>query len=109
MTVIQESKLSSNSKNPCIRNYTTVRRDRPHGHGGGLLVFIHESITFSKQPSSTETLSDPQLEELTIKADIGNTKLIVVVVVDLPLLRVAVEGSDNPVFSREALPGVSST
>ena len=77
MAVIQESKLTSKSKNPCIRNYTTVRKDRPHGHGGGLLVFIHESITFSKQPSSPETLSDPHLEELTIKADIGKTKLII--------------------------------
>ena len=65
VAVIQESKLSSKSKNPCIRNYTTVRKDRPHGHGGGLLVFIHESITFSKQPSSPEALSDPHLEELT--------------------------------------------
>ena len=77
MAVIQESKLSSKSKNPCIRNYTTVRKDRPHGHGGGLLVFIHESLTFSKQPSSPEALSDPHLEELTIKADKGNTKLII--------------------------------
>ena len=77
VAVIQESKLTSKSKNPCIRNYTTVRKDRPHGHGGELLVFIHESITFSKQPSSPETLSDPHLEELTIKADIGNTKLII--------------------------------
>ena len=65
------------SKNPCIRNYTTVCKDCPHSHGGGLLVFIHESITFSKQPSSPEALSDPHLEELTIKADIGNTKLII--------------------------------
>ena len=76
MPVIQESKLSSKSKNPCIRNYTIVRKDRLHGHSGGLLVFIHESILFSKQPSSPEALSDPQLEELIIKADIGNTKLI---------------------------------
>ena len=74
VAVILESKLSSKSKNPCIRNYTTVRKDRSHGHGRELLVFIHESITFSKQPSS---LSDPHLEELTIKADIGNTKLII--------------------------------
>ena len=74
VAVIQESKFSSKSKNPCIRNYTTVHKDRPHGHGGGLLVFIHESITFSKQSSS---LSDPHLEELTIKADIGNTKWII--------------------------------
>ena len=50
VAVIQESKLSSKSKNPCIRNYITVRKDRPHSHGGGLLVFIHESINFSKQP-----------------------------------------------------------
>ena len=50
--VIQESKLSPKSKNPCIRNYTTVCNDRPHGQGGGLLIFIHRSITFSKQPSS---------------------------------------------------------
>ena len=77
VAVIQESKLSSKSMNPCIRNYTTVRKDRPHSHDGGLLVFIHESITFSKQPSSPEALSDPHLEELTIKADIGNTKLII--------------------------------
>ena len=77
VAVIQEPKLSSKSKNPCIRNYTTVRNDRPHGHGGGLLVFIHESITFSKQPSSPEALSDPHLEEMTTKADIGNTKLII--------------------------------
>ena len=28
VAVIQESKLSPKSKNPCIRNYTTVRKDR---------------------------------------------------------------------------------
>ena len=77
LVVIQESKLSSKSKNPIIRKYTTVRKDRPHGHGGGLLVFIHESITCSKQPSSPNALSDPHPEELAIKADIGNTKLII--------------------------------
>ena len=40
VAVIQESKLSSKSKNPYIRNYTTVRKDRPHGNGGGLLIFL---------------------------------------------------------------------
>ena len=80
VAVIQESKLSSNSKYPCIQNYTTVRKNRPHIHGGGLFVFIHESITFLKQPSSPEALSDPHLEELTIKADIANTKLIISII-----------------------------
>ena len=62
VVVIQKSKLSSKSENPCIRNYTTVRKDWPHGHGGGW---------------SPEALSDPHMEELTIKADIGNTKFII--------------------------------
>ena len=77
VAVIQVSKLSPKSKNPCIQNYTTVRKDHSHGQGGGLLIFIHSSITFSKQPSSPESLSDPQLEELSIKAELGNTKLII--------------------------------
>ena len=47
-----------------------------HGQGG-LLIFIHRSITFSKQPSLPESLSDPHLEELSIKAELGNTKLII--------------------------------
>ena len=74
---IQESKLPSKSKNPCIRNYTTVRKDRPHGHGGGLLIFIHRSITFYKQLPSSESISDLHVEERTIKAELGNTKLII--------------------------------
>ena len=77
VAVIQESKLSPKSKNPCIQNYTTVRKDRSHGQGGGLLIFIHRSIIFSKQPSSAESLSDPHLEELSIKAELGNTKLTI--------------------------------
>ena len=75
LAVMQESKLSPKSKNPCIQNYTTVRKDPSHGQGG-LLIFIHRSITFSKQPSP-ESLSDPNLEELSIKAELGNTKLII--------------------------------
>ena len=77
VAVIHESKLSPKSKKPCIWNYTTVRKDRTHGQGGGLLILIHISITFSKQPSSPESLSDPHLEELTIQAEIGNTKLFI--------------------------------
>ena len=75
MAVIQESKLTPKSKNPCIKNYTTVCKDRPHGQGEGLLIFIHGSVTFSKQLSSAESLYDPHLEELAIEAVIGNTKL----------------------------------
>ena len=76
VAVIQESKRTPKSKNPCIQNYTTIRKDRPRGQGGGLLIFIHILVTFSKQPSSAESLYDPHMEELAIEAEIGNMKLL---------------------------------
>ena len=69
--VIQESKITPKSKNPCIQNYTTVSKDCPQGQAGRLLISIHRSVTFSKQPSSAESLYDPHMEELAIEADIG--------------------------------------
>ena len=73
--MIQESKLSSNSKTPSIQNFTTVRKDRRQGQGGGLLTLIHKSINFSRKPESPETLVEPHLEELTITATLGDTEL----------------------------------
>ena len=69
---IQESKLPSKSKNPCIQNYTTVRTDRSHGHGGGLLIFIHRSITSTTIVTWVASWSPPGRT-----ADIGNTKMII--------------------------------
>ena len=77
VAVIQKSKLTPKSKNPCIQNYTTGRKDCPHGLGGGLLIFIHRSVTFSKQSSSAVSLYDHHLDEFPIEAEIGNTKLII--------------------------------
>ena len=47
VAVIQESKLTLNSRTPNIQNFTTVRKDRDHGQGGGLLILIRKSINFS--------------------------------------------------------------
>ena len=55
VVVIQESKLSSNSKTPSIQNFTTVRKDRRQGQGGGLLTLIHKSINFSRKPESPDS------------------------------------------------------
>ena len=55
VAVIQESKLSSNSKTPSIQNFTTVRLDSRQGQGGGLLTLIHKSINFSRKHASPET------------------------------------------------------
>ena len=46
VAVIQESKLSSNSKIISIQNFTTVRNDRRQSQGGGFLTLIHKSIHF---------------------------------------------------------------
>ena len=47
MAVIQELKLSFNSKTQNIQNFTTIRNDRRQGQGGGLLTLIHKSKTYS--------------------------------------------------------------
>ena len=57
--MIQESKLTSNSKMPSIQNLTTVRKDRCHDQWGGLLALIHKLINFSRRPESPETRAEP--------------------------------------------------
>ena len=91
VAVIQESKLSSNSKTPGILNFTTVRKDRRQGQGGGLLTLIHKSINFAQKPESPETLVEPHLEELTITAMLGDTELIITNVY-IPLVSSFTEG-----------------
>ena len=77
VAVIQESNLSPNSKTPSIQNFTTVRKDRSQGQGGGLLTLIHKSINFSRKPESPDTLVEPHLEELPITATLGDTEFII--------------------------------
>ena len=52
MAVIQESKLTLNSRTPNIQNFTTVRKDCNQGQGGGLLTLIHKSINLSRRPDT---------------------------------------------------------
>ena len=75
--MIQESKLSPNSKTPSIQNFTTVRKNRRQGQGGGLLALIHKLINFTRKPESPENLVEPHLEGLTITATLGDTELII--------------------------------
>ena len=72
VAVIQESKLSSNSKTPSIQNFTTLRKDRRQGQGGGLLTLIHKLTNISQKTESPETLVEPHLEELILRTIILN-------------------------------------
>ena len=73
VAAIQESKLTAKSRSPNIQNYTLVRQDRCLGPGGGLLFFIHNSVSFTCKPLSTMSKNDPHLEELTISIAMDNT------------------------------------
>ena len=77
VAVIQESTLSSNFKTPSIQNFTTVRKDRRQGQGGGLLNLIHKSINFSRNHESPDILVELYLEELTITTTLEYTELII--------------------------------
>ena len=56
---IQETKLTSKSNTPKVPTYTTVRADRPHKSGSGLITLIRDNITFTPTdiPSTINTLS----------------------------------------------------
>ena len=59
VAVIQESKLTAKSRSPNIQNYTLVRQDRHQGPGGGLLFFIHNSVSFNRKPQSKRRRMTP--------------------------------------------------
>ena len=61
VAAIQESKLTAQSRSPNIQNYTLVRQDRRLGPGGGLLFFIHNSVSFTRKPLSTTSKNDPHI------------------------------------------------
>ena len=77
VAAIQESKLTAKLRSPNIQNYTLVRQDRRLGPGGGLLLFIHNSVSFTRKPLSTMSKNDPHLEELTISIAMDNTELLI--------------------------------
>ena len=77
VAAIQEFKLTAQSRSPNIQNYTLVRQDRRQGPGGGLLFFIHNTVSFTRKPMSTTSKNDPHLEELTISIAMDNTELLI--------------------------------
>ena len=63
--MIQESKLRSLDKDPRISGYSTIRKDRDVGMGGGLVTFIKEDIPLIAVNHS-HGLPDSKLEALII-------------------------------------------
>ena len=76
LAAIQESKLTAKSRSPNIQNYTLLRQDRRQCPGGGLLFFIHNSVSFTRKSLSTTSKNDPHQEEQTISIAMDNTELL---------------------------------
>ena len=71
------AKITTKSRSPNIQNYTLVRQDQCQGPGGGLLFFIHKSVSFTRKPLSTMSKNDLHLEELTISIAMDITELLI--------------------------------
>ncbi|XP_048775373.2 uncharacterized protein LOC125679964 [Ostrea edulis] len=45
---VQETWLQTHHKSPSVPGYDTIRQDRPHRQGGGLITFISNTIAYHK-------------------------------------------------------------
>ena len=70
---IQETKLTPKAKTPKIHNFTSVRTDRLHKAGGGLITLIRDNITFTTT-AIPSTINTHNLELQMVKVHINNTK-----------------------------------
>ena len=80
---IQETKLTSKSNTPKVPTYTTVRADRPHKSGGGLITLIRDDITFTPTDIPS-TINTHNIELQMVKVHLNNTKHITIANVYIP-------------------------
>ena len=74
---IQETKLTSKSNTPKVPTYATVRADRPHKSGGGLITLIRDNITFTPTDIPS-TINTHNIELQMVKVHLNNTKHITI-------------------------------
>ena len=80
---IQETKLTPKAKTPKIHNFTSVRTDRLHKAGGGLITLIRDNITFTTTDIPS-TINTRNIELQMVKVHINNTKHITIANIYIP-------------------------
>ena len=80
---IQETKLTSISKNPEVPTYTTVWADWPHKSGGGLITLIRDNITYTPTDIPS-TINTHNIELQMVMVHLNNTKHITIANVYIP-------------------------
>ena len=83
ITTIQETKLTPKANTPEVHNLTTVRADRLHKAGGGLITLIRDNITFTKTDIRS-TINTYNTELQMVKVHINNTKHITIANIYIP-------------------------
>ena len=71
IAALQETKLTSKSKDPNTADFTLVRKDRNRDKGGGLAFLIHKTIQFKALPNSP---CDTYMESQAIS--VGETNIV---------------------------------
>ena len=80
---IQEIKLTPKANTPKVHNFTTVRADRLHKAGGGLITLIRNNITFTTTDIPS-TINTHNTEIQMVKVHINNTKHITIANIYIP-------------------------
>ena len=80
---IQETKFTPKANIPKVHNFTTVRADRLHKAGGGLITFIRDNITFTTTDIPS-TIKTHNAELQMVKVHINNTKHITIANIYVP-------------------------
>ena len=80
---IQETKLTPKAKTPKVHTFTTVRTDRIHKAGGGLITLIRYTITFTTTDIHS-TINTHYTELQVFKVHINNNKRITIANIHIP-------------------------
>ena len=80
---IHETKLTPKAKTPKIHNFTSVRTDRLHKAGGGLITLIRDNITFTTTDIPS-TINTHNIELQMVMVHINNTKHITIANIYIP-------------------------
>ena len=83
IVTIQETKLTPNANTPKVNIFTTVRADRLHRAGGGLITLIRDTITFTTTDIPS-TINTHNTELQVVKVHINNTKHITITNIYIP-------------------------
>ena len=91
--MIQESKLRATDPDPKLKGYTTIRKDRGVGRGGGLITFVKEDIPFTVV-THTEAVEGSLLEILLVDINLASLSKTMCANVYCPPTRGSQQGSE---------------